>query len=288
MTRLKRVIAHWTVGTHKANATDVKHYHMIVEGDGNLVEGVHKPEANIRPQKGSYAAHCLNCNTGSIGISMASMKGATSVMNLGTHPFTERQFDAMCRQIAVWCKKYDIAVSRMTVLSHAEVEPTLGIKQRGKWDITVIPWDQSIRGAIAVGDHMRQRVRYHLGGAVIGLADGPSSTGDERIRWLQRLLVDTGFDPGVPDGLIGPKTYAAIEKFQAENGLAMTAQFDQNTVKALREKAEGSFGGRAKPDPVAPTPAKPEPAPEPAPRPAPAAKSWLAVLIEALSRMFRK
>ena len=34
MSRLKRIIIHWTAGNYKANATDKKSYHYIVEGDG--------------------------------------------------------------------------------------------------------------------------------------------------------------------------------------------------------------------------------------------------------------
>lgn len=240
MSGLKRVVAHWTVGTYKANSVDRKHYHFIIEGDGNVVDGNHKPEANVRPVSGRYAPHVRSANTGSIGISMASMRGAQSETNLGAYPFTETQFNAMCKKIAELCKRYDIAVSPMTVLSHAEVEPTLGIKQRGKWDFTVIPFMPKLRGHRACGNEMRRRVKAYLHGAEIGHDDGPSSEGHKRTRWLQRLLAGQGYQLGVPDGVVNTKTEAAIVKFQRDNSLTVTGEFDTPTVTLLRSLSEPS------------------------------------------------
>jgi hypothetical protein len=53
-------------------------------------------------------------------------------------------------------------VDRKTVLSHAEVQQTLGITQKGKWDIARLPFDDSIKGAIAIGDQMRGLVKSKL------------------------------------------------------------------------------------------------------------------------------
>ena len=241
MSGLKRIVAHWTVGTYKSNPIDRAHYHFIIEGDGNIVAGGHKPEANIRPVRGRYAAHCLNLNTGSIGISMASMAGAQSERDLGPYPFTEVQFDSMCRKIADLCRIYDIVPSRMTVLSHAEVQPTLGIKQRGKWDFTVIPFMPHIRGAIPCGDEMRRRVRNFLGEHSFKEQPAPApkitDSDRERIRWLQRLLAAKGFDPGIPDGLIGKNTRQAIGQFQYKNNLPVTEKFDTATVAKLRAQS---------------------------------------------------
>jgi hypothetical protein len=41
------------------------------------------------------------------------------------------------------------------------VETVLGIKQRGKWDIAVLPF-LGLRTAKACGDEMRKRVAAHL------------------------------------------------------------------------------------------------------------------------------
>lgn len=231
---MKRIIAHWAVTGYKATALARKHYHMVVEGDGTLVKGVFPPEANIRPVSGKYAAHTRSLNTGSIGISMAAMQGAQWPDKAGGFPFTEVQFNAMCKQIAAWCKQYNIAVSPSTVLSHAEVEPTLGVKQNGKWDFTIIPFMPRLKGAKACGDEMRRRVRAYMDGVDVTANDGPSSEGNERTRWLQQLLSNAGYDLGVPDGVVGPKTEAAILRFQRDKSLPQTGEFDTATVAALR------------------------------------------------------
>lgn len=164
MSGLKRIIAHWSVTNYEFNDLSAEHYHFMVNGRGEVRSGDHKPEANIKPEKGNYAAHTLNCNTGSIGIACMAMAGAKSVTNYGHYPILEVQFEAMCKKIAELCVKYKIAVSPTTVLSHAEVQTNLGIKQRGKWDIAVLPYAQ-LTTAKDCGDHMRRCVRAYMAGA---------------------------------------------------------------------------------------------------------------------------
>ena len=48
-----------------------------------------------------------------------------------------------------------MAVTPHTVLSHAEVQQALGIKQRGKWDISHLAFDPWGIGAKACGDIFR-------------------------------------------------------------------------------------------------------------------------------------
>lgn len=158
---LYRVIAHWAVTKYKCDETSKKHYHFIFEGDGNMVVGFHTPEANINTADGVYAAHTLGCNNGSIGVSCAAMFGAVDTKRYGNYPITKAQFDAMCRGIALLCDKYGIAVTPKTVLSHAEVQANLGVPQRGKWDIAVLP-HVGIVGAKECGDYMRKNVQAYL------------------------------------------------------------------------------------------------------------------------------
>ena len=156
---MKRIIIHWTVGTNKASALDKNHYHYIVEGDGNVVSGVFKPEDNA-DTKTPYAAHTRDMNTGSIGVSLAAMHGAVErPFSAGKYPITTKQVDAMARLCARLCDQYGIAVTRQTVLTHAEVQPTLGVKQSGKWDITWLPGMTEAGNYHAVGDLLRQKIR---------------------------------------------------------------------------------------------------------------------------------
>jgi peptidoglycan hydrolase-like protein with peptidoglycan-binding domain len=51
---------------------------------------------------------------------------------------------------------------------------------------------------------------------------------------LQRKLTAAGFDTGGTDGVIGPKTRAAISAFQQDNGLAVTGEPTLALLEALR------------------------------------------------------
>lgn len=264
MSGLKRIIPHWSVTKYGFNSLSDKHYHYSVNGIGEVKAGDLKPEANIST-KTKYAAHTKGCNTGSIGIACMAMFGAKSAKNFGPYPITRAQFEGMCEFIAELCIKYDIAVSPKTVLTHAEVEPNLGIKQRGKWDIAVLP-HVNLVGAKACGDYMRKRVRFYMGDHTIGKDDAKATSGDARTRWLQRLVSELGYDLGTPDGVLGSKTYAAIGEFQLANDLPPTRIFDRPTIDLLK-----SGKGLKKPSPkpksvVQPAvTTKPEPRVEPEP-----------------------
>lgn len=158
---MRRVICHWTAGAHKASAFDAKHYHILIEADGKLVRG--KPSIvlnDARGAKAGYAAHTLNCNTGSIGVSLCCMAGAKeSPFDAGSAPMTRAQFDRLAEVVAALCRRYGVKVSPQTVLSHAEVQANLGIKQRGKIDISMLPFMRSgVIGARECGDMLRKRV----------------------------------------------------------------------------------------------------------------------------------
>lgn len=156
---MKRIVCHWTAGAWKASALDRRHYHFIFEADGAEVRGEFSVAANRRPVKGKYAAHTLNCNTGSIGLSMACMAGAVeNPFDPGRFPMTEAQWRAMVAKAAALCRQYSIPVTPTTVLSHAEVQSNLGIRQRGKWDFTRLPFAPELKGAKACGDRLRADV----------------------------------------------------------------------------------------------------------------------------------
>lgn len=165
---MKRIIHHWTAGTHKANAVDIKAYHELFEGDGTNVLGTFPISANSssklvngKLKSGTYAAHTLNLNTDSIGLSLCCMAKAIEGKSNGSFPMTEKQFEAMCKRSAKLCLDYKIPITPKTVLSHAEVQGTLGVKQKNKWDYTVLPFKPELKGAKACGDYMRTRVQAY-------------------------------------------------------------------------------------------------------------------------------
>jgi N-acetyl-anhydromuramyl-L-alanine amidase AmpD len=156
---MKRIIIHWSAGTHKPSASDKKHYHYIVGGDGAVVEGNLPVSANQNTAT-EYAAHTRGLNTGSIGVAFAAMHGAKErPFSAGKHPITEAQVEAMTRLVFDLSNRYDIAVTPETILTHAEVQPTLGVEQRGKWDVTWLPDMDRAGEARTVGDLLRQKVR---------------------------------------------------------------------------------------------------------------------------------
>lgn len=156
---MARVIFHWTAGTNKAGTDDRKHYHLLIEGDGKLVRGIPSIALNDAPLKPGYAAHTASLNGDSIGIALCGMAGAKeNPFDAGKYPITEHQWAMLAQVIAQLCRRYAINVSRKTVLSHAEVQETLGTKQKGKWDIARLPFDPAVKGAIAVGDKLRAAV----------------------------------------------------------------------------------------------------------------------------------
>lgn len=161
--QMQRIIVHWTAGGHKASATDRKHYHLLLEGDGTLVRGNPSIALNQAPVKAGYAAHTLNCNSGSIGVSLCGMAGAVErPFQAGKSPITMEQWAALPAVIAALCRRYSIPVTPSTVLSHAEVQATLGIAQRGKWDIAILPFDPALNTARKVGDSLRAAVKARL------------------------------------------------------------------------------------------------------------------------------
>jgi len=156
---MKRVILHWSAGSHNVSDIDREHYHRVVAGDGTVVKGDHPIEDNLATSDGIYAAHTRGCNAGAIGVAMAGMMGAEGPGRLGKYPLTKVQFDACIELVRKLVKQYRIPVTLSTVLSHAEVQTTLGIKQNGKVDISFgIPGKPELRTARACGDYIRSLI----------------------------------------------------------------------------------------------------------------------------------
>ena len=164
---MDRIILHWTAGGYLPSAEDRAHYHLLIDSAGRAHAGLHPISANAKPIRGAYAAHTLNCNTGSIGIAVCAMAGARErPFGKGRAPITPAQVEALVTEAARLCRGYGIPVTRQTVLSHAEVQPTLGIRQRGKRDYDWLP-------GMAPGPHDPRRV------------------GD----WLRAMVREAGADP---------------------------------------------------------------------------------------------
>ena len=171
---MKRIILHWTAGSYEASSIDLAHYHILIEGDGNLVRGSHSINDNVSTADNIYAAHTFMLNTGSIGVSVCCMAEAEeSPFDAGSSPMLKMQWDTMTQVVAELCQFYDIPVTPQTVLGHGEVESTLGIDQGGKWDPVVQPWNLNLSKQ-EVGDQFRSLVTSKIAGGS-SLVETPAS-----------------------------------------------------------------------------------------------------------------
>ena len=71
-------------------------------------------------------------------------------------------------------------------------------------------------------------------------APTPGPPDAERIRAVQRALARLGYDPGPADGLMGPRTRAAIRAFQAASGLAADGGLTPELERGIRLAADAT------------------------------------------------
>ena len=77
------------------------------------------------------------------------------------------------------------------------------------------------------------------------------SQASQDVESVQRALAEAGHDPGAIDGVMGPRTTAALKAYQQHHGLEATGQLDEATRAKLQPT-----GGDATPSPADPAQAK--------------------------------
>lgn len=55
----------------------------------------------------------------------------------------------------------------------------------------------------------------------------------DEVKELQSFLAEEGYDPGKPDGFMGPRTARALEAFQQDQGLSVTGEIDVATLAEI-------------------------------------------------------
>lgn len=158
---LHRIHWHWTAGTYEVTADTCAHYNDVHDYEGNSYDGRFpaQHQAMYDWRKGIGVSHTRGSNTGCIGQSVACMAGSSGwPVSWGKYPITWEGIDAMLERSAHYCKEFDIPVTKWSTLTHAEIEPILGIQQRGKWDIRLLPGDEKLRDPIEAGDILRKRL----------------------------------------------------------------------------------------------------------------------------------
>jgi peptidoglycan hydrolase-like protein with peptidoglycan-binding domain len=66
------------------------------------------------------------------------------------------------------------------------------------------------------------------------------SANSEQVKAIQQALKDQGHDPGDIDGIMGPKTQAALRDYQQKQGLKATGRLDAETSAKLGVEAKTS------------------------------------------------
>jgi hypothetical protein len=134
----------------------------VFDHEGNHYDGASPAmhQASYDWRRGIGVSHTRYCNTGVIGMAVAAMHGAKDYPKLkwGSYPMTWEGIDAMLERVIEYSIEYDIPITPWSVMTHAEVQETLGIKQRAKWDIRCLPGDTEVSDARIVGDRLRERM----------------------------------------------------------------------------------------------------------------------------------
>ncbi len=73
----------------------------------------------------------------------------------------------------------------------------------------------------------------------VGFGTGYSRPdGSDRVREVQRRLIQLGYRPGPVDGLFGPRTRAATRWFQYKHGIALTGRVNRSTLAVLQARSD--------------------------------------------------
>jgi peptidoglycan hydrolase-like protein with peptidoglycan-binding domain len=87
---------------------------------------------------------------------------------------------------------------------------------------------------------------------------GSGQYGTETIREVQQALKDKGIETGPVDGIMGPKTKAAVEEFQQKEGLSGSGQLNHETLAALDVNVSGAMGSGSRPSSGSSSPSSPD------------------------------
>ena len=72
----------------------------------------------------------------------------------------------------------------------------------------------------------------------------------DEVKEVQSFLAEEGYNPGTPDGFMGPRTATALEAFQQDRGLGVTGEIDAATLAEIKRL-------QSPPDPLPATVPKP-------------------------------
>ena len=82
------------------------------------------------------------------------------------------------------------------------------------------------------------KTREKVEGASGKLARDDKNADRDPVKAAQMALKERGYDIGEPDGRLGPKTRAAVLKFQKDEGLKVSGRLDVETMSRLQAGAK--------------------------------------------------
>lgn len=163
--KMLRIVTHWTAGAGFPSAEDASSYHVLIDCVGKVHRGDHPITDNLSTADDDYAAHTRGLNTGSIGLALCGMAGASQhPFAPGRYPIKKPAWNNMLIAAADLCRRYKITPDERGLLMHAEVERIYNVAQRGKWDVTVLSFDRGAYQDMTPAQEMRERVGVLLGG----------------------------------------------------------------------------------------------------------------------------
>lgn len=162
---MKRIIIHWTGGTHQPNTTEYEHYHFLINKDGIVLNGKYPVGANENCKVNAknepmYAAHTGKGNTGSIGVAMCGMYTPKNT-DFKTSPYLlkKEQCERCWKLCAELCKMYKISIDE--VYTHYSFNQKKNI-QSGKIDIVYLPPYPELKSN-EIEDFIRNKIRWYYG-----------------------------------------------------------------------------------------------------------------------------
>ncbi len=93
--------------------------------------------------------------------------------------------------------------------------------------------DQNTPQGSASGQPSGTAVTRHETNSVVRPKNAPVKVTPSVVKDAQQKLNQAGYDAGSVDGVMGPKTKAALQKYQSDKQLPQTGRLDQKTMGAL-------------------------------------------------------
>jgi localization factor PodJL len=68
-------------------------------------------------------------------------------------------------------------------------------------------------------------------------ASSVSPSDPPAVEYVQRKLAEFGYDPGPPDGFMGPRTVTALKNYKRERGFLTTAPLSEDILETMRTES---------------------------------------------------